>query len=46
MVSITSELYKNAGVDVILDNENYFWVKMKDIQDGIGLKNISDLLRK
>ena len=28
MVFITAELYENAGVDVIKDNENYFWVKI------------------
>ena len=40
MVFITAEGYKNAGVHVIKDNENYFWVKMKDFQDRLGLKNI------
>ena len=38
MVFITAEAYKNARVDVIKDNENYFWVKMKDVQDGLGIK--------
>ena len=47
MVFITSELYKNAAVDVIPDNEtnNYFWVKMKDVENGFGIKNISDCIR-
>ena len=42
MVFITAEDYKNAGVDVIKDNGNYFWVKMKDVHDGLGIKNISE----
>ena len=29
---------------VIKDTENYFRVKMKDIQNGLGLKNMSDRL--
>ena len=39
MVVITAELYKNAGVDVITDND-YCWVKMKDVQDGLSIKNM------
>ena len=35
MVFTTAESYKNVGVHVIQDNENYFWVKMKDIQNGL-----------
>ena len=46
MVFITVELYKNARVDVIKVNEIYFWAKMKDVQDGLGIKNISDRLDK
>ena len=46
MVFITAELHKNAGVDVIKDNENYFWVKVKDVQNGLGIKNISDRTRQ
>ena len=44
MVFITAESYKNAGVHVIKDNNNYFWVKMEDVQNGLGLKNMSDRL--
>ena len=44
MVVITAELYKNAVVDVITDND-YCWVKkMKDVQDGLGIKNMRDRL--
>ena len=48
MVFITADTYKNAEVDVIKDNEinDFFWVKMKDVQDGLGLKNIRDKLRR
>ena len=38
MVFVTAEAYENAGVDLIKNNENYFWVKMKDVQDGLGIK--------
>ena len=44
MVFIAIESYKNAGVNVIKDNNNYFWVKIKDVKNGLGIKNISDLL--
>ena len=46
MVFITAEFYKNVVVDVIKDNNDYFWVKMKDVQDGLGIKNISDRLKR
>ena len=45
MVVITAELYKNAGVDVVTDSD-YYWVKMKDIQDGLGIKYMRDRLGK
>ena len=44
MVFVTVESYKNAGVNVIKDNKDYFWVKMKDIENGLGLKNVSSRL--
>ena len=47
MVVITFESYKNAQVHTItVKNKELFWIKMKDVQDGLGVKNISDLLRK
>ena len=46
MVFITAKAYENAGVDVIKDNENYFWVKMKDVQNGLDLKDMRDSVRK
>ena len=47
MVFITAELYRNAGVDVIPDNEtnSYFWVKMKDVENGLGIKNMPYYIR-
>ena len=45
MVVITVEAYKNAGVDIItVENEEYFWVKMIDVENGLGVNNISNLL--
>ena len=39
--------YADSRVHTItVKNEELFWVKMIDVQNGLGLKNISDLLRK
>ena len=47
MVAITVENYLNARVHAItVGNRKLFWVKMRDVQDGLGLKNISDLASK
>ena len=47
MVLITVEAYRDAKVHKIkIGNRKLFWVKMHDVQDGLGLKNISDLVRK
>ena len=47
MVVITVEAYQNAHVHTIaVKNKDLFWVKMKDVQDGLGVKNIIDFLRK
>ena len=47
MVFITVKDYKNAGEDVIKDSEtnDIFWVKMKNVQNGLGTKNIRKKLR-
>ena len=29
-----------------MDNRRLFWVRMHDVQGGLGVKNISDLVRK
>ena len=47
MVFITIEFYKNAGVDVItVEKEDHFWIKLKDVEDGLGIKNICDSVRR
>ena len=48
MVFIAAEAYKNARVDVIKDNEtdNYYWVKIRDVQNGLGIKNMRDRLER
>ena len=45
MVVITVETYEDAQVHTIAVRNRYFWgVKMKDVQDKLGIKNIGDLL--
>ena len=45
MSFITVEAYKNAKVQTItVENKELFWVKMNDVQDRLGIKNISDLV--
>ena len=47
MAVITVEAYQNVGVHTItVKNKDFSWVKMKDVQGRLGIKNISDLLRK
>ena len=47
MVVITVEAYQNARVHTTtVKNKYFFRVKMKDVQDRLGIKNVSDLLRK
>ena len=47
MIVITVEAYQNARVHTItVKNKDFFWVKMRDVQDRLGIKNVSDLLRK
>ena len=47
MVVITVEADHNARVHTItVKNKDFFWVKVKDVEDRLGIKNISDLLRK
>ena len=46
MVFITAEAYKNAGVHIItIKNKDHFGVKMKDAQDRLGIKSMSDRIR-
>ena len=55
MVVITVEKYANAGVHTITVENNFFFflgggrgggVKMIDVQKGLGLKNMPDLVEK
>ena len=47
MVVITVQAYVEARVHKItVKNKKIFWVKMIDVQKGLGLKNIPDLVRK
>ena len=47
MVGITVEKYANAGVQIITrENKKLFWVKMIDVQKGLDLKNMPDLVEK
>ena len=46
MVVITVEAYQNARVHTItVKNKDFFGVKMKDVQDGLGVKNMPQLIR-
>ena len=47
MYLIPAEGYKNAGVDLlIIKKAGEIWTKMKDIQNGLGVQNVSDLVLK
>ena len=47
MVVITVQAYVETRVHTIkLGNRELLWVKMVDVQKGLGLKNICDLARK
>ena len=47
MVVITVEAYQNSRVHTVtVKNKDYCWIKVKDVQNGLGVKNIRDLLRK
>ena len=42
---ISAEEYKNAGVDLlIMKKTGEIWTKIKYIQNGVGVQNISDLV--
>ena len=42
---ISVEIYNNAGVHTI-QVKNDIWVSMKNVGNGLGVKNISDLVWK
>ena len=44
---ISAERYKKAGVHFLkIKKTGELWVSMKDVGDGLGVKNISDLILK
>ena len=43
---IPIEGYENANVICLKNNNGDLWVIMKDIKDGLGVKNMSDLVLK
>ena len=44
---ISAEGYKNADVNhLIIKKTGELWVSIKDVGDGLGVKNISDLVLK
>ena len=47
MVVITVQAYAEARVHTIkVGSKKLFWVKMIDVQKGLGLKNMPDLVKK
>ena len=47
MADISVEKYTHAKVCTIqVSNKKLFWVRMCDVQEGIGVKNVSDLVTK
>ena len=47
MVDISLEKYKNAKVCTLrMSNKKLFFVRMYNVQERIGVKNMSDLVRK
>ena len=46
MVVITIKSCTNAKVHAITVGNRKFWIRMIDIQNGLSLKNLSDIIRK
>ena len=47
MVDITVKNYSDTKVcSIKISNKKLVWIKMNDIQNGLGVKNITDLRRK
>ena len=46
MCLISAEGYKNAGVHLRVKRTGKIWVSMKNVQNGLDVKNISDLVLK
>ena len=47
MYLISAEGYKNAGVHIlIIKKTGEIWVSIKNVHNGLGVKNMSDLILK
>ena len=47
MVVITVEKCREPNIDVVtIENSDLFWTKINDVQQGLGVQNISDLVIK
>ena len=46
MVQISIEGYENANVICLKNKNGNLWVNMKYVNDGLGVKNMSDLVLK
>ena len=47
MYLISAEEYKNAGIHILIIRETgEIWASMKNVHNGLGVKNISDLILK
>ena len=47
MYLISAEGYKNASVHILIKKKSgKIWVIMKNVHDGLGVKNMSDLVLK
>ena len=47
MYLISPEGYENAGVHLLIEKETGItWGSMKNVQDGLGVQNISNLILK
>ena len=46
MYLISAEAYKNADVLILIKKTSEIWPSMKDVRNGMGVKNVSDLVLK
>ena len=47
MYLISPEGYENAGVHLLIEKETGItWASMKNVQDGLGVQNVSNLILK
>ena len=46
MYLISAERYENANVKTLPEKNGHIWVRMKYVQNGLGVTNMSDLILK